>query len=58
MSDSAVPWQMSVDTESPTSQNVLVSGGSHRDLADHPKVREIIADRLAQPPGEWRPFAG
>jgi hypothetical protein len=57
MSDSAVPWQMSVDVESPTSENVVVSGVEHRDLADHPKVRAIIADRLAQPADPWRPFA-
>jgi hypothetical protein len=57
MSDSAVPWQMSVDVESPSSENVVVSGVEHRDLADHPKVRAIIADRLAQPADPWRPFA-
>jgi hypothetical protein len=57
MSDSAVPWQMSVDIESATSENVLVSGVEHRDLADHPKVREVIADRLAQASEDWRPFA-
>lgn len=56
MSDSVVPWQMSVAVESPTSQNVQVSGVEHRDLADHPKVRKVIADRLAQAPDAWRAF--
>jgi hypothetical protein len=25
-------------------------------LADHPGVRRIVADRMAQPHGEWLPF--
>lgn len=36
----------------------MVPAASHRALADHPEVRRIIADRMAQPDGEWSPFAG
>lgn len=56
MSDRAVPWQMCVEADSPLSQSIMVPATSHRALADHPEVRRIIADRMAQPDGEWRPF--
>ncbi|HWI81707.1 alpha/beta hydrolase [Ramlibacter sp.] len=58
MGDGAVPWQMCVAPESPGSETILVPVASHRQLADHALVREIIADRLAQPGGDWAPFAG
>lgn len=58
MSDSEVPWQMCIEAESATTENILVSAGSHRALADDPKVREVIADRLAQDDGRWRRYAG
>lgn len=57
MSDRAVPWQMCVEADSPLSQSIMVPAAGHRALADHPEVRRIIADRMAQPNGEWRPFA-
>lgn len=57
MGDRAVPWQMCLAPESFNSENILVAAPSHRELADHPRVREIIVDRLAQPQDEWRPFA-
>jgi pimeloyl-ACP methyl ester carboxylesterase len=56
MSDALVPWQMCIGAESPTCENILVPAHGHRGLADHPMVREIIADRLAQPEDEWRPY--
>ncbi len=58
MSDGAVPWSMCVEPESLLSQSIVVPASSHRALADHPEVRRIIVDRMAQPDGEWRPFAG
>lgn len=58
MSDRAVPWQMCVEADSLLSQSIMVPAASHRALADHPEVRRIIVDRMAQPDGEWRPFAG
>jgi len=56
MSDRVVPWQMCVQPQSPTAQNIMVAGSDHAQLADRPRVREIIADRLAQPEGDWRPY--
>jgi hypothetical protein len=58
MSDRAVPWPMCVEADSPLSQSIMVPATGHRALADHPEVRRIIADRMAQPDGEWRPFPG
>ena len=31
---------------------------SHWGMANHPHTLHIIADRLAQPLGEWRPYPG
>jgi hypothetical protein len=56
MSDCAAPWQLCVQSESPTFENVQVMVGSHLEMAAHPKVLEVITHRLAQPDGEWRPF--
>jgi hypothetical protein len=57
LSDRAVPWQMCVIPESLESENIMVTAARHRELADDPKVRAVIADRLAQPMDEWRPYA-
>ncbi len=57
LADRAVPWQMCVMPESAQAENIAVAAAGHRDLADHPKGREIIVDRLAQPPLQWRRFA-
>lgn len=56
MTDKAVPWQMCVDTESLMSENILVSAANHTHLAEHPKVLEIVSQRLAQSEGAWRPY--
>jgi hypothetical protein len=58
MSDSAAPWQLCVQSESATFENVQVMVGSHLEMASHPKVLEVITHRLAQPADRWRPFRG
>ena len=55
-SDGLVPWQLCVEQESPIAENIEVEGASHRGLPAHPRVLEVITNRLAQPEGEWRPF--
>ncbi|MCY7318641.1 MAG: alpha/beta hydrolase [Ramlibacter sp.] len=55
-SDGLVPWQLCVEQESPIAENIEVDGASHRGLPAHPRVLEVITQRLAQPEGEWRPF--
>lgn len=38
------------------SENIEVMG-SHLGMAWHPAVLYLVADRLAQPEGQWQPFA-
>lgn len=54
-SDGVVPWQNCIEPESPTTDNIEVHG-SHCGLGVNPAVLYAIADRLAQPEGEWKPF--
>jgi pimeloyl-ACP methyl ester carboxylesterase len=54
-SDGVVAWQACVAKPSPLAENVEVES-SHLGLIWHPDVLRIVADRLAQPPGDWRPW--
>ncbi len=53
--DGIVAWQACVDVPGAIWENVAVHG-SHLGLAHNPSVLWVIADRLAQPEGDWRPF--
>jgi hypothetical protein len=54
-SDGIVAWQGCREQESATTENIEVEG-SHSGLGHNPAVLYAIADRLALPEGEWRPF--
>lgn len=54
-SDGIAAWQSCVEPSGPLSENIEVEG-SHCGLGHHPLTLWAIADRLAQPEGEWRPF--
>jgi pimeloyl-ACP methyl ester carboxylesterase len=55
-SDGVVAWQACQEPrELPQAENVEVEG-SHVGLVWHPKVWSVVADRLAQPEGAWRPY--
>ena len=54
-SDGVVAWQCSVEAKTATSESIEVDG-SHCGLGAHPAVLYALADRLAQPEGEWQPF--
>jgi pimeloyl-ACP methyl ester carboxylesterase len=54
-SDGIVAWPCSVDEPSDRSENIEVVA-SHLGLGVHPAVLYAIADRLAQPEGQWKPF--
>jgi hypothetical protein len=54
-SDGIVPWQQSIEPAGPSCESVEVIS-SHMGLAAHPLCLDVIADRLAQPEGHWRPF--
>ncbi len=53
--DGVVAWQCSVETRRELAENIVVDS-SHLGLGAHPATLYAIADRLAQPEGEWRPF--
>lgn len=57
VSDAVVPWQMCVEVESPDSENIRIESATHLELPLHPRTLEAVSHRLAQPEGEWRPFA-
>lgn len=54
-SDGVVPWPMAVEQPSELAENIEVFA-SHLGLGFSPTVLFAIADRLALPEGEWRPF--
>jgi len=54
--DGVVAWRSSIDPSGlPHTENIEVVS-SHIGMAVHPAVLFAIADRLAQPEGQWAPF--
>jgi dienelactone hydrolase len=53
--DGVVAWQCSVEARRELAENIVVES-SHIGLGAHPATLYAIADRLAQPEGDWRPF--
>ena len=51
--DGIVPWQACVNARSGPHETIEVVG-SHCGLGHHPAVLFVVADRLAQPRGDWR----
>jgi pimeloyl-ACP methyl ester carboxylesterase len=54
-SDGIVAWQSCRETPGPQRENIEVIA-SHCGLGHHPAVLNAVADRLAQPEGQWTPF--
>ena len=54
-SDGVVAWQSSFEPPSTCTESIEVMG-SHCGLGVNASVLYAIADRLAQPEGQWRPF--
>jgi len=54
-SDGVVAWQACVAKVSPNAENIEVES-SHLGLVWHPDVLRIVADRLAQRRGKWKPW--
>ncbi len=54
-SDGVVAWQGSVQKGGHQTENIEVHA-SHCGLGVNPAVMAVIADRLAQPEGQWAPF--
>ncbi|MCG2584739.1 triacylglycerol lipase [Massilia sp. TS11] len=53
--DGVVAWQCSVEDETATSENIEVHA-SHVGMGMNPLAMYAIADRLAQPEGQWKRF--
>ena len=54
-SDGVVAWQACLEEAGPRRENIEVRT-THIGLGFHPPALWVIADRLAQPFGEWHPF--
>ena len=54
--DGVVAWRSSIERKGPLSENVEVRS-SHIGLGVNGSVYRLIADRLAQREGQWRPFS-
>lgn len=53
--DGVVHWRGSIQAEAKDTENIEVYA-SHCGMGANPSVAYVIADRLAQPEGEWKPF--
>lgn len=53
--DGIVAWQSCLEAEGPERENIEVLG-PHSTMARNPAAWRVIADRLAQPEGSWRPY--
>jgi hypothetical protein len=53
--DGLVSWRGCLEKAAPDVENVPVDT-SHLGMPTHPDVLRIVADRLAQPEGQWRPY--
>ena len=54
-SDGVVHWSTCLEYEGDQAQNIEVRG-SHSGMAFNPMVLHVLADRLAQPEDQWKPF--
>lgn len=54
-SDGIVSWRGCVQKRTRRCESVEVSA-SHLGIVSHPQVLRIVAERLAQPDGQWRPL--
>ena len=53
--DGVVAWQCSIQQPGVRTENIEVRA-SHVGMGAHPAVLYAVADRLAQPEGQWQPF--
>ena len=54
-SDGFVSWRGCLEAEASDVENIAVDA-SHLGMPTHPEVLRIVADRLAQAEGRWRPY--
>jgi pimeloyl-ACP methyl ester carboxylesterase len=54
--DGVVAWQSTVELSDREDVENIHVGGAHLGLGFNPRTLYVLADRLAQPEGNWRPF--
>ena len=54
--DGVVAWQSTVELSDRQDVENIHVGGAHMGLGFNPRSLIVLADRLAQPEGQWRPF--
>jgi hypothetical protein len=52
-----VAWECSIEVGQPQGESINLRGNSHIGMGSSPSALYLIADRLAQPEGDWKPFA-
>lgn len=55
--DGIVAWKCSIEADGPQTENVHLRGATHCGMACSPASLYLLADRLAQAPDQWKPFA-
>lgn len=56
--DSVANWKVCLNPKTPHTENVEIKSPSHLGLVYHPDTIAAVLDRLAQPEGAWKPYAG
>jgi pimeloyl-ACP methyl ester carboxylesterase len=54
--DGVVAWQSTVELSDRSDVENIHVGGAHMGLGFNPRVLYVLANRLAQPEGQWKPF--
>jgi pimeloyl-ACP methyl ester carboxylesterase len=54
--DGVVAWQCSIEDGQPEGESINLRGNSHIGMGSSPNALYLIAERLAQPEGDWKPF--
>ncbi len=55
--DGVVAWKCSIESGTGQSENIHLRGATHCGMAFSPASLYLLADRLAQKPESWKPFA-
>ncbi len=54
--DGVVAWRCSIEASQAEAENIHLRGVSHLGMAASPAALYLLAERLAQPEGGWKPF--
>ena len=54
--DGVVAWECSIEEGQPEGESINLRGNSHIGMGSSPNALYLIAERLAQPENDWKPF--